>query len=153
ARGVRGYLGGRARACLRPGERLTVVLGNALEVPLCLLRVVAEHDPAPRPGLDLARIAPDLAAVPAQDLDLVLHLRDGPEAVPHVRVAGRRAQRPLLAAAPDQDREPFLDRPPRDLGVRHLVGEAGVGDPMAVHEIADDLRVLSAAARAVVVSG
>ena len=60
--------------------------------------------------LDLGRVAADLLAVAAQDLDLVsggsgIDVGD----VPHVGVAGDGPQRLLLAAAADDDREMGLD--------------------------------------------
>src|SRR5438094_4142683 len=124
------------------------MLLDALEVTLSFLRIVAERHPAASPGLDLGWIASHVDAVPAQDLDLVLDLRDRAEPVPHVGVSGGGAQRPLLAAAADHDREALLHGTHEDFGVHQLVVAPHVRHALAVDELADDPRRFGEAPRA-----
>ena len=60
--------------------------------------------------MDLARVAAGLLGVPVQHRDLVReHFRRSP-GIPVIGVPGRDAQRALLTAAADQQRQPVLDR-------------------------------------------
>ena len=68
--------------------------------------------------------------------------------MPHVGVPRGRPEGALLAAAADEDRETLLDRPDEDLRVRQVVVAARLGDALAVDELADDLRGLREARRA-----
>ena len=77
----------------------------AQEVPRrrCLLRAGGEHERAQPADRDLGRVAPDRLAVAAQDVHLVGHGGGVPDDVRHVGVARDEPQRPLLAAAADED--------------------------------------------------
>ena len=87
----------------------------------------------------LGRVAPDRLAVAAQDLDLVGHGGGVAEDVGHVGVAGHQLQRPLLAAAADEDGRPtrlqrrrhvarLVDPVVAAVERRRLLGEHGPAD-------------------------
>ena len=65
-----------------------------------------EHEGAEPADGHLGRVAADRLAVAAQDVDLVGHRGRVADDVAHVGVAGHEPQRPLLAAAADQDGRP-----------------------------------------------
>src|SRR5262245_18197233 len=104
------HLVGGADGLAGPRLRPTVRLEQAREDPVRLGAGVADHDGADdRGALDLPVIAPDLAAVLLEDRLLAPHRLDPAADVARVGVARDEPERDLLAAAPDQEREPGLD--------------------------------------------
>src|SRR6185436_5974105 len=132
---------------VRPGHAVMMLLDLG-QYALGLGLRVADHEPAATVWLDLRWIATGVDAVLSQDLELARHRLGWTEAVPHVGVARRGAQRLLLSAAADHDRQAFL----HGSRVQHRVLERVVlplvRHALAVEQRADDLRSLREPARA-----
>ena len=84
--------------------------------------LAGEHQRAQPADRDVGGVAAERLAVAAQDVHLVGHRGGVAEDVHHVGVARHQPQRPLLAAAADEDR-----RPARLHRARHV---AGLVDPV-----------------------
>ena len=94
-----------------PLLRLAVVLEHRLEDPPRFGGIVADDAGADADGpLDLRLVAPDLLAVPAQDLVLALDVLEAAADVAGIGVARNGPQRLLLTPAADEDREVLLHR-------------------------------------------
>src|SRR6266576_112787 len=115
---------------------------DSLEHALRFGAVLPYDDPLAGDRLDLARVTADVLAVLPQHRELLRNLLGGAPSVPHVGVARSRAQRALLASATDQYRQPLLDRAHQDFGILEVIELAVERDPLAVHELANDLRRL-----------